>query len=78
MFISQTEVRWLTELQHSNVVKLINHCEGPANFYLVYELIEGGTVNDKLLGKYKHSFMLSSHSLQMLLSLHYDLCLFCF
>lgn len=78
VFISQTEVRWLTELQHSNVVKLINHCEGPANFYLVYELIEGGTVNDKLLGKYKHSFMLSSHSLQMLLSLHYDLCLFCF
>uniref|UniRef100_A0A2N9GXI8 Protein kinase domain-containing protein n=1 Tax=Fagus sylvatica TaxID=28930 RepID=A0A2N9GXI8_FAGSY len=73
-----TEVRWLTEVQHPNVVKLIGHCEGPANFYLVYELIEGGTVNDKLLGKYKHSFMLSSHSLQMLLSLHYDLCLVCF
>lgn len=44
----QSEVQILSELDHPNILKLLETIETPRSFYVVYEYISGGTLKDKI------------------------------
>ncbi|XP_061338190.1 MDIS1-interacting receptor like kinase 2-like [Gastrolobium bilobum] len=51
-----TEVRVLTEIRHRNIVKLYGFCSHPRYSFLVYEFLEGGSL-DKVLKNDTHATM---------------------
>ncbi|QCE01461.1 LRR receptor-like serine/threonine-protein kinase FLS2 [Vigna unguiculata] len=51
-----SEVRTLTEIKHRNIVKLHGFCEHPRYCFLVYEFVEGGSL-DKVLNNDTHASM---------------------
>ncbi|BAT80989.1 hypothetical protein VIGAN_03062300 [Vigna angularis var. angularis] len=51
-----SEVRTLTEIKHRNIVKLHGFCEHPRYCFLVYEFVEGGSL-DKVLSSETHAAM---------------------
>ncbi|CAJ1971135.1 unnamed protein product [Sphenostylis stenocarpa] len=51
-----TEIRALTEIKHRHIVKLHGFCEHPRHCFLVYEFLEGGSL-DKVLNNDTHAAM---------------------
>ncbi|GER41051.1 protein kinase superfamily protein [Striga asiatica] len=54
-----TEVRYLGQLRHENLVKLIGYCSEPKNRMLVYEFMAKGSLENHL---FKSKFILKFHA----------------
>jgi serine/threonine protein kinase len=46
----QNEVNWLTEIQHQNIIKLLGYCIYGESRFLVYEMMEKGSLETQLHG----------------------------
>ncbi|KAI4352277.1 hypothetical protein L6164_006546 [Bauhinia variegata] len=55
-----SEIRALTEIRHRNIVKLYGFCSHPRLTFLVYEFLEGGSL-DKILNNDTQSIALDWH-----------------
>ena len=44
----ESEIRVLSEIRHRNIVKLYGFCQGPNHLFLVYEFLEGGSLENML------------------------------
>ncbi|XP_058200335.1 MDIS1-interacting receptor like kinase 2-like isoform X2 [Rhododendron vialii] len=43
-----SEIQALTEIRHRHIIKLLGYCSHPRHSFLVYEFLEGGTLDKKL------------------------------
>ncbi|XP_058201267.1 MDIS1-interacting receptor like kinase 2-like [Rhododendron vialii] len=43
-----SEIRALTEIRHRHIIRLYGYCSHPRHSYLVYEFLEGGSLDKKL------------------------------
>ncbi|KAH7858617.1 hypothetical protein Vadar_025915 [Vaccinium darrowii] len=43
-----SEIRALTEIRHRHIIRLFGYCSHPRHSYLVYEFLEGGSLEKKL------------------------------
>lgn len=46
----QIEVNWLSKIQHQNIIKLFGYCIYGDSRFLVYEMMEKGSLETQLHG----------------------------
>ncbi|XP_058201703.1 MDIS1-interacting receptor like kinase 2-like [Rhododendron vialii] len=46
-----SEIRALTEIRHRHIIRLLGYCSHPQHSFLVYEFLEGGSLDKKLSGE---------------------------
>ena len=46
----QNEVHWLTKIQHQNIINLFGICTHEITNFLVYEMMENGSLESQLHG----------------------------
>jgi len=47
----QNEVGWLSKIQHQNIVSLLGYCIHEQSRFLVYEIMQNGSLECQLHGK---------------------------
>ena len=50
----QNEVSWLSKIRHQNIIKLMGYCIHGESRFLVYELMENGSLETQLHGTFFH------------------------
>ena len=55
--IWQNEVNWLSKIRHQNVIKLLGHCIHGETRFLVYEMMQNGSLESQLHGTIFLSFV---------------------
>ena len=46
----QNEVNWLSKIRHQNIIKLLGYCIHGESRFLVYEMMENGSLDSQLHG----------------------------
>jgi len=53
----QNEVSWLSKMRHQNIIKLMGYCIHDQSRFLVYELMENGSLETQLHGIFSLMFI---------------------
>lgn len=49
-FALQNEVNWLGKIRHQNIIKLLGYCVHGKTRFLVYEMMQNGSLETQLYG----------------------------